>query len=160
MEGTPSGTFVYLIGLVIVENNITTYQSLWADNEADEACIIDQFLHCLSNLNSPHIFFYGTYETRIFRRIIYRRRTLGRNECILSNATNVLSLIYANVYFPTYSNELKEIGRYLGCEWTSLDAKGHYTILWRAEWEISHDPIMKDCLITYNREDCLAPYGR
>jgi hypothetical protein len=156
MEGSPSGTFVYLIGLVIVENNITTYQSLWADNEADEACIIDQFLHCLSNLNSPHIFFYGTYETRIFRRIIDRRRTLGRNESILSNATNVLSLVYANVYFPTYSNELKEIGRYLGCEWTSPDAKGHHTILWRAEWEISHDPIMKDCLITYNREDCLA----
>ena len=156
MEGSSSGNFVYLIGLVIVENNITTYQSLWAENADDEARIIDLFFYCLSNLNGPHIFFYGTYEARIFRRIIGRCRNLGTNESILRNATNVLSLIYANVYFPTYSNELKEIGRYLGHEWTSPDATGHQTILWRAKWEISHDPNMKDCLITYNREDCLA----
>jgi predicted RecB family nuclease len=152
MEGSPSGRFVYLIGLVIVENNITTYHSFWAETEDDEKRIIDEFLQCLSKLTDPHIFFYGRYESRIFRRII----RLGTNNSILTSATNILSLIYANVYFPTYSNELKEIGRYLGCRWTSHDAAGHNAILWRAKWDISRDPAMKECLITYNREDCVA----
>jgi hypothetical protein len=29
---------------------------------------------------------------------------------LLTRATNVLSLLYANIYFPTSSNELKAIG--------------------------------------------------
>jgi predicted RecB family nuclease len=157
MEGSPSGTFVYLIGLIVVENNITTYQSFWAENEDDEKTIIDKFLHCLSALNSPRIFYYGNYESRIFRRIIDSDKGLSsRIHDILANATNVLSSIYANIYFPTYSNELKEIGRHLGCNWTVPEAAGHQTILWRAKWESSRDPSMKDRLITYNREDCLA----
>jgi predicted RecB family nuclease len=152
MEGSPSGSFVYLIGMVIVENGVTRHQSFWADSKDDEEHIIDQFLEYLFSLSNPHLFYYGSYEARIFRRII----PFNVNESIIASSTNVLSLIYANIYFPTYSNELKEVGRYLGCRWSSPDATGHQTILWRSQWETSHDPMLKDRLITYNREDCLA----
>jgi hypothetical protein len=33
---------------------------------------------------------------------------------ILARATNVLSVIHPHVYFPSYSNGLKEIGQFLG----------------------------------------------
>ena len=62
MEGSPSGRFVYLIGLLIVEDNITTYQSFWAENEDDEKGIIDEFLQCLSKLTDPHIYFYALFS--------------------------------------------------------------------------------------------------
>ena len=39
---------------------------------------------------------------------------------ILSRVVNAL-IIYAHVYFPTYSNSLKDIGRYLGLQ---LDCHG------------------------------------
>ena len=36
----------------------------------------------------------------------------------IASSVNLLSLIFAQVYFPTYSNGLKEIARFLGFEWT------------------------------------------
>ena len=74
----------------------------------------------------------------------------------MTSATNVLALLYANIYFPTYSNELKAIGHYLGCEWSSPDATGLHTLVWRAQWEQTHDPALKDRLILYNQQDCVA----
>ena len=41
---------------------------------------------------------------------------------VLANTVNVLSLIYAHVHFPVYTNGLKEVGRHLGCAWTDPDA--------------------------------------
>src|SRR5271165_4764023 len=47
----------------------------------------------------------------------------------------VLSLIYANTYFPTYTNELKEIATHLQFKWSILGATGLNSIIWRAQWE-------------------------
>jgi len=41
---------------------------------------------------------------------------------IKSSLVNTLSLMYANIYFPTYSNSLKDIGSYLGQKWTEENA--------------------------------------
>ena len=54
---------------------------------------------------------------------------------ILDRATNVLSAIHPHVYFPTYSNGLKEIGRFLGFERADEDVTGLDGILWRKRWE-------------------------
>ena len=75
---------------------------------------------------------------------------------ILSRVVNVLSIIYAHVYFPTYSNSLKDIGRYLGCRWTATEASGLQSIVWRRQWETTGAATFKDTLTTYNMEDCLA----
>ena len=65
-------------------------------------------------------------------------------------------LIYAHVYFPTYSNSLKDIGRYLGCRWTAVEASGLQSIVWRRQWETTGTAAFKDTLTMYNMEDCLA----
>jgi len=75
---------------------------------------------------------------------------------IKSSAVNVLSLIYAHVYFPTYSNGLKSIANYLGFQWSSPDASGIQSIVWRYSWEKTKQDGFKQKLIDYNREDCLA----
>lgn len=69
---------------------------------------------------------------------------------------NILSYIYAHIYFPTYSNGLKEIGRSIGYSWTAPDASGIQSIVWRSRWEINHDEAWKQKLVTYNLEDCVA----
>jgi hypothetical protein len=69
---------------------------------------------------------------------------------------NVLSPLYAQVYFPTYSNSLKDIARHLGFSWSEANASGLHALMWRSEWETSHEPSIKQKLITYNAEDCEA----
>ena len=77
-------------------------------------------------------------------------------ERILNALVNTLSLIYEHIYFPTYSNGLKDIAKYLGFSWTESDASGLQSIVWRAKWETSYDDSWKNKLLTYNLEDCIA----
>ena len=60
------------------------------------------------------------------------------------------------LYFPSYSNGLKENARFLGFEWSDTTADGLQAIVWRHLWEDSSDPELREKLITYNKEDCAA----
>jgi len=60
------------------------------------------------------------------------------------------------VYFPTYSNGLKEVASYPGFRWSDGAASGLTALVWRSQWESSHDPSLKEKLLTYNAEDCEA----
>ncbi|RKE26102.1 putative RecB family nuclease [Paraburkholderia sp. BL23I1N1] len=156
MEGSPSGDFVYLLGMLIVESGISKYQFFWADNENDEKKMFSDFCEFIERFDNAHLFYYGSYEARVFKRLITLFQGGSANDIFTTCSTNVLSLIYANIYFPTYSNELKEIAKYLGFEWSSPSATGLDSIVWRAKWEISHESVTKDLLLTYNKDDCLA----
>ena len=74
----------------------------------------------------------------------------------LDRATNLLSFVYAKIYFPTFSNGLKEIAEHLGFLWPGSPGSGLETIVWRHRWEASTDPSVRQALIDYNRRDCEA----
>src|SRR3954453_6778699 len=86
-------------------------------------------------------------------KVVKRKRLVDR---ILADAVNVLTAIHANVYFPTFSNGLKEIGRYLGCTWSEENASGLQSLVWRARWDPAREHCWKDKLLAYNAEDCHA----
>src|SRR5262249_11541710 len=71
-------------------------------------------------------------------------------------AVNVLSIIHPHVYFPTYSCGLKDIGCSIGCIWSEPDASGSQSVVWRTDWERSREESLKERLVRYNAEDCLA----
>src|SRR5262249_33307140 len=74
----------------------------------------------------------------------------------IERTVNVLAIVGDHVYFPTYSNGLKDIGSYLNCSWTDADASGLQAVVWRKRWQQTGDPSLRERLETYNREDCLA----
>ena len=89
---------------------------------------------------NPHLIHYGTYETTSLKRMCDRhgRPPAGSQVATaVDHATNFLSFIYAQIYFPTYSNGLKEITRYLGFRWSGSLTSGLGTIVWRHRWEAS-----------------------
>ena len=66
------------------------------------------------------------------------------------------SYIYGKVYFPVRSNRLKDIGKFIGAKWTSSEASGLKSLVWRHYWEKTLDTQYREMLLTYNREDCQA----
>ena len=75
---------------------------------------------------------------------------------VLASPLNLLSYIFARIYFPTYGNGLKDRAKFLGFEWTATNASGAQAVVWRSEWEtIARNPD-KHTLIDYNAEDCEA----
>lgn len=156
IESDPDLDFVYLIGLIIIENNSEKYYSFWANSKEQEIQIFSQFINEIKKRNNFIIFSYGAYEKVFIRKM--KKVSLDKEviDKIQSSLVNTLSIIYNHIYFPTYSNSLKDIAKYLGFSWTESDALGLQSIVWRAEWEINCDISWKDKLVTYNTEDCIA----
>jgi len=74
----------------------------------------------------------------------------------LESPLNLLSIVFGQIYFPTYSNALKDLARWLGFNWSDQDASGPPLDHLRDQWEHTKTPLIKEKLITYNLEDCSA----
>jgi predicted RecB family nuclease len=158
IEGFPNRGSYYLIGLVVVENGVESRHSFWADGEAEQVAAFSRLLERLGQHPDYRLFHFGDYEPKALRRIKARlpEGEQEQVEVVLGRAVNVLSIINAHVYFPTYSCGLKDIGRCLGCDWSEPEASGLQATLWRTAWEKTRDESLKAKLVRYNLEDCLA----
>jgi len=156
IEGLPDSQFYYLIGALVVSDGQETFHTFWADQESDEPAIFTQFAETICQLDNFRILHYGDYESVALRRIKARLPEClhPKIDAILERATNVLSVIHPHIYFPTYSNGLKGIGRFLGCERTHKSAAGLQTIIWRKTWKTNGNPDIKANLVQYNQDDC------
>ena len=102
------------------------------------------------------MFCYGSYERAFLKRMRKLAKSKEQVDRVLSALVNVLSLVYTHVYFPCYSNGLKDVGNYLGCRWAEPDASGIQSIVWRRTWENTGGGEWKQLLLAYNLEDCAA----
>ena len=160
VEGLPDRDFYYLIGLRIGNGESAVQHSLWADTVEDEGKIWREFLGVLETVDKPVLIHYGSYETNFLRRMSARfAPAAAETDPIvraIQNSLNLLSVIFAQVYFPAVSNGLKEVAGFLGFKWSEPDAAGPRSVAWRQAWEASKNPATKTRLVTYNAEDCEA----
>ena len=156
VESDPDAGFVYLIGLIVMAHGSETHYAFWADTMEQETDIFEQFVAEVTRHEEFIVYCYGSYERAFISRMQKAAKSPTLVDRILNALVNVLSIIYAHLYFPTYSNRLKEIGRCVGCSWTEAEASGIQSIVWRGQWEANHDDGWKQKLLTYNWEDCAA----
>jgi predicted RecB family nuclease len=141
VEGTRAHDFFYLIGMRYQMDGKSVESSFWANTRADERTIWAKCVERLSLIDHPCIVHYGNYEKRFLKKM---------NECypeiapfpgyiddLLSRSQNLVASIYGMIYFPTYTNGLKEIAEYLGFRWTDKDILGSLAPFWRVYWEQS-----------------------
>jgi predicted RecB family nuclease len=159
VEGLTDRGFYYLVGIRTKAGDSVVQHSLWADEPSDEGRIWRTFLSKLMDIENPILIHYGSFETVFLKRMCKRHggppNGSGAAKA-LESPVNLLSVIFGQIYFPTYSNGLKEIAGWLGFRWSDRDSSGLQSILWRNEWEQAKVPSLKDQLITYNSEDCVA----
>jgi predicted RecB family nuclease len=156
VEGVPDEGFIYLIGMAVVQSESEERHSFWADDRDQEQSIFEQFLATVNRYDDYVVFCYGNYERAFLKRM---RKTAKRKkpvDRVLDRLVNVLSLVYAHVYFPCHSNSLKDVAGCLGCSWTEPDASGLQSLVWRARWEATKDEGWRQKLRAYNLEDCVA----
>ena len=154
IEGVPDLQFYYLFGLLVREGNTSTYHPFWADTRQDEGQMWQNFLEKVNQYNKATIYHYGSYETKAIAKLAQRYGTDCEN--IRKRLDNVNTHIYGKVYFPVYSNSLKEIGKFIGASWTSENASGLQSLVWRSYWDKNQHLEHKEQLLTYNEEDCQA----
>jgi len=158
IEGLPDSDFHYLIGALVVTNAGDFFHSFWADAISDQATIFLQFAEVISQLPDYRVFHFGDYDAAAMKRAStgLPKSTQDQFAAILAKSVNILSLVYPHVYFPTYSNSLKEIVKQLDHNFIGQEATGLDSIVWRMEWERARDSRVRTRLLEYNRDDCIA----
>ncbi len=159
VESIPDLDTYYLIGVRVEENQGIARHSLWVDKASDEERNWRAFIDILSHIDRPVLIHYGSFETTFIKRMCARYGGPPEGSAAanaIAASVNILSLIFAQVYFPTYSNGLKEIARFLGYEWSDPSSSGLQSVVWRHDWELSADPGIRAKLTAYNMEDCDA----
>lgn len=159
VEGMPDHDFYYLIGVRVRDGNSIVQHSLWADRPEDEKRIWKELLAIISLIESPVLIHYGSYESDFLKRMRERYGEPSENTTSaidIKNFVNVLSVMYAQIYFPTFSNGLKDVASFLGFKWADTDCSGILSIIWRHKWDDNKDLIAKEKLIRYNVQDCEA----
>jgi predicted RecB family nuclease len=159
VEGLPDRGFYYLIGIRTKVADSPVQHSFWADGPSDEGRIWREFLAKLMDIDNPVLIHYGSFES-IFLKQMCEKHGGPPNDSdaakTLASSVNLLSVIFGQIYFPTYSNGLKDIAGWLGFRWADRDSSGIQSIVWRHEWEQAQAPPIRERLITYNSEDCAA----
>ena len=156
IEGIPEESRYYLLGLLVCSGETQQYIPFWCDTSHGEKNIWECFCEKLQDYPRTPIYHYGNYDAKAIERLAARYdagHMPFKNQFI-----NVNTYIYGKVYFPVYSNRLKEIGKYLGSSWTSPHASGLQSLVWRSLWEATQEAVYREYLLTYNREDCEALY--
>jgi len=154
IEGLPDQGFHYLIGLLVRDGQSISYRNFWAATPQDEERTYRQFLEAVGEHPEAPIYHYGSYESKALRQLAGRYEI--DIEPVKKRLVNLNMHIFGRIYFPVKSNRLKEIGTFIGASWTSPDASGLQSIVWRHLWEEIQQDGYKDLLIQYNREDCQA----
>ncbi|NGO55901.1 TM0106 family RecB-like putative nuclease [Allomesorhizobium camelthorni] len=160
VEGVPDRDYYYLIGLRYEAEGIPVEKSFWADGPEGEREIWRQCLCALKLVEKPQIVHHGAYESRFLKAMRERWPASFEDaeflDRLIDGSVNLLGCIYGRIYFPTYSNGLKDIARWLGFEWTWPQASGSAAMLVRRCWELTSDERLRRELIAYNIEDCRA----
>ena len=154
IEGIPDQQFYYLIGPLVCKSDIAIQYSFWADTLQHEAQIWHQFIEKINQYPDAPIYHYGSFEPKAINKLARRYETDIEN--IKNHLVNINKYIYSRVYFPIRSNKLKEIGSFIGASWTSAQASGLQSLVWRHYWDETQSAKYQELLITYNEEDCQA----
>lgn len=160
VEGIPSKQFYYLVGLRVCDGTSTTQHSFWADSPDDERQMWADCIRVFAAVEGARIVCFGQFDRTFLRRMKTRYPDVPGTQPLidelLTNSINVVSIIYGHVYFPTYSNGLKQIASYLAFHWTYPGASGLHALMWRSQWDFSRESALKNRLIAYNIDDCKA----
>jgi predicted RecB family nuclease len=158
IEGIPGHRFQYLFGMLIVTEAAESFQSFWANDTSEQSGVLVKFCESLSSYSNATLFHYGNYERKALKDI---RQCIGHEHAllvdrILGSSINVLTILHRYCYFPTYSNRLKDIAGFLGYNFNNSVQSGIRSIIFRERWEETADHVLKDELISYNKQDCQA----
>jgi len=153
IESIPEENFYYLMGVLISENENQKYHSFWSNTLKDEEASWLNLRNLIEIYPDKPIYHYGSFEPKAFDVLSKRYNT--NIDSLKNRMVNVNTFIFGKIYFPAYSNGLKELGRVLGMKWTNINASGLQSIVWRNYWE-NGDLDFKQNLLSYNEDDCFA----
>ncbi|MXX20592.1 MAG: TM0106 family RecB-like putative nuclease [Cenarchaeum sp. SB0661_bin_35] len=147
----------YLIGVIVRRDGVEVYHPFVAE-DGEEDVMLERFLNFVDLQEDYVIYHWHNYERNHLRSMMDRYQ-LGRFHILRPSIMIDLYKVAIKAFaFPTYSNSIKDIAKWMGFSWQHADvgatsAMGMYL-------EYITDPVAgrqgMGKVIDYNRDDCTA----
>ena len=108
------------------------------------------------------IFYYSKYERTIYRNLQkkYPRVCSEEDIEVMFHPSTSIDLYFDVVKkateWPTYDHSIKTLAKYLGFDWRDTHPSGAASIEWYDRWVKTGDPEVRQRILDYNEDDCIA----
>lgn len=167
IEADPMHGVVYLHGSVErafgrpEPGRFTPYFADGNEPMHEEAAFRDAWGYLSARVQDSAIYYYSKYERTEYKKLAERYPAV----CSVADVEGLFALpamvdLYAVVKkateWPLYDQSIKTLARYLGFKWRDTDPSGAASIEWYNRWLQSRDPAIKQRILEYNQDDCVA----
>lgn len=108
------------------------------------------------------IYYYSKYERSIWRKLqkLYPDVATEQEIESLFDPRSAIDLLYdvvkKHTEWPTNDYSIKTLAKYLGFNWRDTEPSGAASIEWYHSWVESGDPQIRQRILDYNEDDCVA----
>ena len=167
IETDPMQDVCYLHGFVERrngDNKTEKFVSFYADDpspEQEEAAFAGAWEY-IKSLQPCTMYYYSKYERTIWRKLQEKYPDVMTAEEVedLFDPEKSIDLYYDVVKkkteWPTRDYSIKTLASYLGFAWRDTDPSGASSIEWYHRWVESKDEAIKQRILEYNEDDCIA----
>lgn len=128
----------------------------------EEAAFRGAWIYLTARVQDSTIYYYSKYERTEYKKLAVKYPAV----CSVSDVEALFaSPVMIDLYFdvikratewPLYNQSIKTIAKYLGFHWRDTSPSGAASIEWYNRWIDSGDPAIRQRILDYNEDDCLA----
>ena len=128
----------------------------------EEAAFRGAWEYLTARVQDSTIYYYSKYERTEYKKLAAKYPavcSVGEVEALFANPAMIdlyFDVIRKATEWPLYDQSIKTIAKYLGFQWRDTTPSGAASIEWYNRWIETGDPAIKQRILDYNEDDCLA----
>jgi predicted RecB family nuclease len=146
------------------DNSTEAYFPFVAETPAphDEKKAFAQAWEYVQSRQPCAIYFYSKYERTWWRKLRRRHPSVATEadiEAMFDSSTAVdlyFDVVQKCTEWPTRDHSIKTLAYYLGFKWRDTSPSGADSVEWYHRWIESGDPVIRERILEYNEDDCIA----
>ncbi len=168
IEADPMRDVVYLHGFVErlhgqpATANYIPFFAAGTDATQEEAVFRHGWEYLTLRVQDSTIYYYSKYERTAYKKLAEKYPGV----CSVADVETLFALpamvdllydvVMKATEWPTYDRSIKTLAQHLGFQWRDTHPSGAASIEWFHRWIESGDPAIKQRILDYNQDDCLA----
>jgi uncharacterized protein len=166
LEGDPFRDVIYLHGFVQQKNDGSGGQFLpqlaeRPDDEHEAAAFAAAWRYLTARAEDSVVYYYSPYERTAYKKLAKKYGWVCTPADVeaffaLRNVVDLYAIVKKHTEWPTYDQSIKSLAKPLGFAWRDTNPSGAASIEWYHRWVESRDAAIRQRLLDYNEDDCLA----
>jgi predicted RecB family nuclease len=166
IEDDPMRDLVYLHGFVVRRNRDSDSEQFVAvfaeePTEQSERSAFAAAWEFLSQHRDYMVYYYSKHERTKYRKLQQKYPEVCSAEDVeaLFSPGRSFDLFYGAVFkseWPTLDWSIKSLAKFLKFQWRDVDPSGAASIEWFDQWVKTQDPKIRQRILDYNEDDCIA----